>query len=611
MRQIQTIRYARGAGDLNARCTTSIEALNRMIQPRTTRNIKRGHTSKGVRDINRIGWGAWEEKVANTLRVIDTQAYDRANSFYSAMDKTQELFGEVRKREGELQVANEEMEANNEELQASNEEMEASNEELQNLTEELEQTSAYQKSLMDSNPDIIMTTDPSGIVTDVNMATERISGYSREKLIGQPFGQFFSDPGFAQTGIEQVIREGRVSNYELTVVTQKGRQVPVSYNATALRDPDGRITGVLGNARDVTSSKQLEEELRKSTAYTRSLIEANFDSLVTISPEGKITDVNESTVKLTGVSREQLIGTDFCDYFTEPEKAREGYQQVLSKDSIMNYQLTINNKSKQELVPVLYNASVYRDEAGNVQGVFAAARDITILNETMAELGRSNLELEQFAYFASHDLQEPLRMVVSYLQLLERRYKGKIDSDADEFIAYAVDGANRMGQLINDLLKFSRVGTESKPFESTDCTAVIDKVLANLEAAVKESGAVVTHDPLPVIMSDDVQLNELFQNLISNAIKFRGEPPPHVHISAKQAESEWIFSVRDDGIGIDPLYKDKIFVIFQRLQDKDYPGTGIGLAVCKKIVEYHGGRIWVESEHGKGATFYFTIPVKE
>jgi len=234
------------------------------------------------------------------------------------------------------------------------------------------------------------------------------------------------------------------------------------------------------------------------------------------------------------------------------------------------------------------------------------------LKQTMAELERSNEELQQFAYVASHDLQEPLRMVASYTQLLSRRYKGKLDTDADEFITYAVDGATRMQQMINALLTYSRVDTRGKDFKPTDCKSVLEAVLANLRVAIEESGAVVTHDPLPTVMADEVQLTQLFQNLIDNAIKFRGDEPPRVHISAKQKGAEWVFSVRDGGIGIDPQFAERVFVIFQRLHGKqEYPGTGIGLAICQRIVERHGGRIWMESQPGEGSTFYFTIPIKE
>ena len=234
------------------------------------------------------------------------------------------------------------------------------------------------------------------------------------------------------------------------------------------------------------------------------------------------------------------------------------------------------------------------------------------LEESVAELGRSNADLQQFAYVASHDLQEPLRMVSSYTQLIARRYKGKLDADADEFIAFAVDGANRMQRLILDLLAYSRVNTAGRQFEPTAMETVLKAALNNLTNAVKESQAIITHDPLPAVMGDDKQLAQLFQNLLSNAVKFGGAQPPRIHISAKQTDGEWLFSVRDHGIGLDPQYADRIFVIFQRLHTREeYPGTGIGLAICKKIIERHGGHMWVESELGKGATFYFTLRDEE
>jgi signal transduction histidine kinase len=237
-----------------------------------------------------------------------------------------------------------------------------------------------------------------------------------------------------------------------------------------------------------------------------------------------------------------------------------------------------------------------------------AARDK--LARQAQELTRSNVELEQFAYVASHDLQEPLRMVRSYLQLLERRYKGRLDENADEFIHFAVDGATRMQGLINDLLEYSRVGTHGKPFESTDCNVVLEKALMNLQIAIEEADAEITHDDLPTVMGDQVQLAQLLQNLIGNSIKFRQEhTQSQIHVGIGRRDGEWLFSVEDNGIGIDSQYFERVFQIFQRLHSsEEYEGTGIGLAVCKKIVERHGGRIWVESEPGQGSTFYFTVP---
>jgi signal transduction histidine kinase len=232
------------------------------------------------------------------------------------------------------------------------------------------------------------------------------------------------------------------------------------------------------------------------------------------------------------------------------------------------------------------------------------------LQLTLLELERSNSELQQFAYVASHDLQEPLRMISSYVQLLERRYKDKLDEDADEFIAYAVDGAKRMQGLISDLLQLSRFGTRERSLGAVDCEVVLDQALANLQASIAECCAHVTHGPLPTVKADSMQLVQLFQNLIGNAVKFRGTETQNIHVSAEPKNGKWLFSVRDNGIGIDPEHSDRIFGIFQRLHGRgEYSGTGIGLAICKKIVEGHGGQIWVDSEPGKGATFFFTLPV--
>ena len=289
--------------------------------------------------------------------------------------------------------------------------------------------------------------------------------------------------------------------------------------------------------------------------------------------------LTDTADKLTGFE----VGA--VDYVTKPLNGAE----VLAR---INTHLTLNTLRRKL-------------EEQNAQ----LQQEIVAREQIQVALQRSNTELEQLAYVASHDMQEPLRMVASYLQLVAQRYQGKLDAEADEFIGYAVDGAKRMQALINDLLAYSRLGTKAKPFGPSDCGDLVDMTIANLRIAIEESGARVTHTALPVVMGDATQLAQLFQNLLANAIKFRGAEPPQVHIEAESAGGDWCFSVRDNGIGIAPEYHERIFVMFQRLHGRrEYPGTGIGLALCKKIVERHGGRIWVESTLSTGSVFRFTIP---
>ena len=392
---------------------------------------------------------------------------------------------------------------------------------------------------------------------------------------------------------------------------------------------------LLPRALAMPNRQQLAEAETKAQAaalYARSLIEASLDPLVTISAEGKVTDVNKASEQITGVTRERLIGSDFSDYFTEPEKARAGYKQVFSDGFVTDYPLAIRHRSGG-VTHVLYNASVYRNEAGEVQGVFAAARDITKQREAEAalrveaeerrkasdaleasarDLARSNAELEQFAYVASHDLQEPLRMVVGYVQLLEKRLADKLDVDTREFMGFAVDGALHMQNLIQDILAYSRVSSKGQPLAPVDSAAALKEALDQLASRIAETGAEVNAQSLPIVMADRTQLVQLFQNLIGNAIKFCMDRAPRIRVEAAQEAGRWRFSVTDNGIGITPEYRGQLFVIFKRLHTRrEYPGTGIGLAICKRIVERHGGEIGIESAPDGGSVFWFTLPEEE
>ncbi|MBS3753515.1 MAG: PAS domain S-box protein [Anaerolineales bacterium] len=365
---------------------------------------------------------------------------------------------------------------------------------------------------------------------------------------------------------------------------------------------------------EIAERKRIEKALRASEEEFREIFNATSDALILLDEEGRIAQVNETASELYGYAREEMLTLD-PRHLIHPDY-HHVYQQFLAD-------LEKKGEFSGETMDIRKSGdSFYTDVRGTTvrfQGqeyILAAIRDVTEqkeaelkLEETMRELERSNEELQRFAYVASHDLQEPLRMVTSYLQLLVRRYGDRLDGDAQEFIDYAVDGASRMKQLINDLLTYSRVDTRGVSLQPVDVEQVLDDVLENLQFRVEETEAGIIRHPLPIVPGDKSQLEQLFQNLIDNALKFRGNEAPRVEVGAEKGDGEWVFSVKDNGIGMDSRFKDRVFIIFQRLHTRDeYEGTGIGLAVSKRIVERHGGEIWYESEPGEGTTFYFTIP---
>jgi len=389
---------------------------------------------------------------------------------------------------------------------------------------------------------------------------------------------------------------------------------------------DLNVRAQIGSADEVgvlaEAFNQMVSDLNQTTVskkYVDSIVQSMADMLFVVDGDGKIRTVNRAALDQLGYAEGELIGLPLNAIMEEGKEA--GSQEASTtgafwKTAARDIERICHARSGRR-VPVSLSSAVMHSAEGGIEGVVCVAKDISDrkraeqeLRMTLERLAESNAELEQFAYVAAHDLQEPLRMVASYVQLLARRYGGKLDADADDFIGFAVDGATRMQHLINDLLTYSRVTSRGKPFESVDCETVLEKTSRNLQMAIEEQGALISHDPLPQILADEVQMGQLFQNLIENAIKFHQDSPLRVHVSAEDRGSEWRFSVCDNGVGIDSQYGDRIFLIFKRLHGKEYPGTGIGLAVCKKIVERHGGLIWVQSEAGKGATFYFTIAKK-
>ncbi len=726
--------------------------------------------------------------------------------------------------------------------------------------------SQYARSLIEASLDPLVTISAEGKITDVNTATEQVTGVDRDNLIGSDFADYFTDPEKAREGYRQAFSQDFVFDYPLAIRHVSGKVTEVVYNASVYHDGNGNVLGVFAAARDITERKKAEEATQAASQYARSLIEASLDPLVTISAEGKITDVNIATEQVTGVNRDNLIGSDFADYFTDPDKARDGYQQVFSQGFVTDYPLAIHHVSGN-VTDVLYNASVYRDGNGNVLGVFAAARDITerrerehqlglfhslfeltsdcvfmispkqdfrfvfvndaacrhygvereqllqwripdwdpnfksqadldalweevktrkgFLIETVhrvasgrkvpvevsvnyllykdeeylagyfhditerklmedelkaseakfrsiievspipmamndeqlnvtflnsafvqtfgytvddiptvadwwpkaypdpdyrhwaettwqatlekakqeqtdfppmevavrcknnsiktvlvaaaaiqhdtvgmhlvvlyditqrkqieAELTRSNADLEQFAYAVSHDMRQPLRMVTSYLSLIESALTGQLDEETQQFLEFAVNGAKRMDAMILSLLDYSRIGRKFEAKTRLSSKASLDEALAFLNPELSACGGEikVTGD-WPELFASRDELTRLLQNLIGNALKYHEEnQPPQIHIHGTICAGSLRVEVRDQGIGIEPSQMDRLFKVFSRLQARSrFDGTGVGLALCRKIVEHHGGTIGVESAgEGQGCVFWFELPI--
>ena len=467
---------------------------------------------------------------------------------------------------------------------------------------QLHETSAYARSLIEASLDPLITISPEGKITDVNEATIQVTGVAREWLIGTDFSIYFTEPRKAREGYRQVLKEGIIRNYPLAIHAASGKITDVLYNASVFKDEFGKVRGIFAAARDITDTK-------KASGYARSLIEATLDPLVTISAEGKVTDVNEATVKVTGVAREKLIGSDFFDYFTEPEKAREGYKQVFNKGFVTDYSLTIKSLDGK-LTDVLYNASVYKDDKGNVLGVFAAAREYTRVKQATQILEANNKELEAFSSSVSHDLRAPLRAIDGFSKILIDDYAPKLEEEGKTIISSIRQSAQLMGKLIDDLLNFSKAGNGEMIMNDVEMTAMVKAVFADLKIANPSRNIILNISELPQAHVDSVLMKQVWTNLLSNAIKYsKTQKEAVIDVTFKIEKGEIIYVVKDNGVGFDMKDVDKLFGAFHRLySQEEFEGTGIGLVTVKRIIERHGGRVWAEGKETEGATFYFALP---
>jgi len=491
------------------------------------------------------------------------------------------------------------------------------------LSERRESEAKY-RGLLEAAPDAMVVVNQGGEIVLLNVQAEKQFGYRRDELVGQKVKNIIPE-GFAERLIADGTRTGAEAlaqqigtGIELSGRRKDGSDFPIEIMLSPLESTEGIL--VTAAIRDISVRKAAEKHVAQMEGRYRGLLEAAPDAMVVVNQGGEIVLLNVQAEKQFGYRRDELIGQKVKNIIPEGFAERllaDGTRtaaEALAQQIGTGIELAGRRKDGSE-----FPIEIMLSPLENAEGILvtAAVRDISVrkkseehLVKTVGELKSSNDELQQFAYVASHDLQEPLRMVASYTQLLGKRYKGRLDSDADEFIAFAVDGCNRMQGLIQDLLAYSRAGTNGKEFHKISGENALKDALTNLRVTIEESGAVVTHDSLPAITMDDTQLAQVFQNLVGNAIKYRSAEAPQVHVSARRnGGNEWIFSVRDNGLGIDPQYFERIFILFQRLHGRqEFAGTGIGLAICKKILERLGGRIWVESQPKMGSTFYFALP---
>lgn len=502
------------------------------------------------------------------------------------------------------------------------------NEKLRESEKKLQASSQYARSLIEASLDSFVTINAEGKITDSNIATESVTGYSRNELLGSDFSLYFTEKENAKEIYKKVYTQGSIFNYPLTIRHASGQLIDVLYNASIYRDENGKSLGVFATARDITERKRnlealkrSEEKLRLSYLYARSLLEASLDPLVTINANGTITDVNSATENATGISRTDLIGTDFSDYFTEPDKARAGYEEVFKQGKVIDYPLTMR-QSTGKLIDVLYNASLYRDEHGNILGVFAAARDITkrkqdelIILQQNKELIKLNADKDRFISILAHDIKSPFNSILGFLTLLSQNIREYDIDEIEEQINIVFKSSKETFKLLEDILVWARAQSGKMNFapQKINFREVFDEVNNGLSILADKKKIKINFNQSQEIFlnADKHMLLTVLRNLISNAIKFTNSDG-QVDIEALIKDSKATITIRDNGIGMSPDTLSKLFDISQKISMEGTAhekGSGFGLLLCKDFVEKHGGKIWAESETDKGSCFSFTIPI--
>ena len=494
---------------------------------------------------------------------------------------------------------------------------------LTDALRENQATRAFLETTLASIGDAVIATDTTGHIVFANAVAHALLRWPAAELHGKPLDEVFRivneySRAPVESPVAKVLREGTVvglANHTV-LIARDGTEIPIDDSGAPIRDAVGTFYGTVLVFRDVTARRRAEETSR----LLASIVASSDDAIISKDLHGVITSWNTGAERIFGYTAVEAVGQPIT-LIAAPERVNEMpeiLERIRRGERIEHYE-TIRRTKGGQLVQVSLTISPIYAVMGRIVGASKIARDITErvrAEETVLRhaewLTRTNAHLQQFAYAASHDLQEPLRTVVTFAQLLTQHAHAHLDAEAHECLGYILAAATRMHALVNDLLRYARVvNTEDLPLTAVALHEAVEGAVDNLQLAIQESQAVIHMEPLPTVRGERGQLIQLFQNLLSNAIKYRGQDPPVIRISAERHAAAWVISVADNGVGVPPEYHDYIFGVFRRLHSADYPGTGVGLALCKHIVETLGGRIWVESAPGQGATFKVSLPAPE